>query len=124
MTSIDRRGLLTRGPIGAAALTLTSAALASVGDDTGVIRLGHECLGHIADTARVAKPKKEAYRKVWAAVKRKPRWQVMHVCFNQLDNSWYAKARDFGKMTNNTVCHMFPLSAQIKAAAERETVDR
>ena len=47
----------------------------------------------------------------------------MHVCFNQLDNSWYAKARDFGKMTNNTVCHMFPLSAQIEAAAEREAVE-
>jgi hypothetical protein len=42
MTSIDRRALLTRGAIGAAALTLTSAAaLASVSEDTEVIRLGN-----------------------------------------------------------------------------------
>jgi len=125
MTSIDRRMLLTRGAIGGAALTLTSgAALASVSEDAEVIRRGNECLGHIADTARLAKPKKEAYSKVWAGVKRKPRWQVMHVCFNQPDNSWYAKARDFWKMTNNPpVCHMFPLSAQTEATAEREAVE-
>ena len=68
MTSIDRRMLLTRGAIGSAALTLTGgAALASVGEDAEVIRLGNGCLGHIAEVARLAKPKKAAYRKVFEA---------------------------------------------------------
>jgi hypothetical protein len=58
MTSIDRRMLLTRGAIGSAALTLTGgAALASVGEDAEVIRLGNGCLGHIAEVPRLAKAK-------------------------------------------------------------------
>ena len=121
MTSIDRRRLLTRGAIGGAALTLTSAAaLASVGEDAEVIRLGNGCLGHVAEVARLAKPKNAAYRKVWAAVKRQPRWRVMGIWQNPMNLVWHARARDFNQKVENRV---FPLSAKTEKAAEQEALE-
>jgi hypothetical protein len=56
MTSIDRRMLLTRGAIGAAALTLTSAAaLASVGEDAGLLEHGERCKALALETTRLRK---------------------------------------------------------------------
>jgi hypothetical protein len=121
MTNIDRRSLLTRGAIGGAALTLTGgAALASIGDDAEVIRLGNGCLGHIAEVARLAKPKKAAYRKVWAAVKRLPRWRVMGIEQNPFDLVWHARASDFNQKVEN---RSFPLSAKTEKAAALEMIE-
>ena len=121
MTSIDRRMLLTRGAIGSAALTLTGgAALASVGEDAEVIRLGNGCLGHIAEVARLAKPKKAAYRKVWAAVKRQPRWRVTGIWQNPLNLVWHARACDLNQKVENRI---FPLSAKTEKAAEQEALE-
>jgi hypothetical protein len=78
MTSIDRRMLLTRGAIGSAALTLTGGA--ALGWEMGV--WGTSRKYH-------ASPKKAAYRKVWAAVKRQPRWRVTGIWQNPLNLVWH-----------------------------------
>ena len=65
MTSIDRRVLLTHGAIGGAALTLTSAAaLASVGEDAGLLEHGERCKALPLETTRLGKLFRKASERV------------------------------------------------------------
>jgi hypothetical protein len=121
-TQLGRRELLQRavavGAIAAVGLPMSveRGLAAAETDDAAVLKLGNECLICASEVVRLAKPRKEAYRKVRAYVKRFPRWQVARLGRVE-PKSWYAEVSDFrGKLPNRRVPLIATSHEEAKAA--------